>query len=89
MGSLPERSDAYTIAKPRRDAITPWLLRELHRFVLYAPFYAAHAIGAYEAEGIEVELLRIASGPGKAEAARTLLACGEADVMWMGPIRAS
>jgi hypothetical protein len=32
-------------------------LYENFRFLLYAPFYAAHAIGAYAAEGLEVELL--------------------------------
>jgi NitT/TauT family transport system substrate-binding protein len=58
-------------------------LFENYRFVLYAPFYAAHAIGAYRDEGLEVELLA-SPGPGKAEAA---LAAGDADVMWMGPIR--
>jgi NitT/TauT family transport system substrate-binding protein len=58
-------------------------LFENYRFVLYAPFYAAHATGAYEAEGIEVELLP-SPGPGRAEAA---LISGDADVMWMGPIR--
>jgi NitT/TauT family transport system substrate-binding protein len=58
-------------------------LYENYRFVLYAPFYAAHATGAYAAEGLEVELLP-SPGPGKAEAA---LLAGEADVMWMGPIR--
>ena len=58
-------------------------LFENYRFVLYAPFYAAHATGAYEAEGLSVELLP-SPGPGKAEAA---LAAGEADVLWMGPIR--
>ncbi|HEV2189474.1 MAG TPA: ABC transporter substrate-binding protein [Stellaceae bacterium] len=58
-------------------------LYENYRFVLYAPFYAAHATGAYEAEGLEVELLP-SPGPGRAEAA---LVAGEADVMWMGPIR--
>ncbi|MGE5272062.1 MAG: ABC transporter substrate-binding protein [Thiohalocapsa sp.] len=58
-------------------------LLENYRFVLYAPFYAAHAIGAYAEEGLEVELLPSA-GPGKAEAA---LLSGEVDVLWMGPIR--
>jgi len=58
-------------------------LFENYRFVLYAPFYAAHATGAYEAEGLEIELLP-SPGPGKAEAA---MLAGEADVMWMGPIR--
>jgi NitT/TauT family transport system substrate-binding protein len=58
-------------------------LFENYRFVLYAPFYAAHATGAYAAEGLDIELLP-SPGPGRAEAA-TL--AGEADVMWMGPIR--
>ncbi|MGE0258110.1 MAG: ABC transporter substrate-binding protein [Alphaproteobacteria bacterium] len=58
-------------------------LFENYRFVLYAPFYAAHATGAYAAEGLDVELLP-SPGPGKAEAA---LAAGEIDVIWMGPIR--
>lgn len=58
-------------------------LYENYRFVLYAPFYAAHALGAYEAEGIEVELVS-SPGAGKAEAA---LIAGEAEAMWMGPIR--
>lgn len=58
-------------------------LYENYRFVLYAPFYAAHAIGAYETEGLAVELVE-SPGPGRAEAA---LAAGEVDVLWMGPIR--
>jgi len=58
-------------------------LYENYRFVLYAPFYAAHALGAYEEAGVEVELLP-SPGPGKAEAA---LLAGEAEAMWMGPIR--
>jgi NitT/TauT family transport system substrate-binding protein len=58
-------------------------LFENYRFVLYTPFYAAHALGAYAAEGVEVELLP-SPGPSKAEAA---LIAGEVDVMWMGPIR--
>ncbi len=58
-------------------------LLENYRFVLYAPFYAAHATGAYAEEGLDVELLP-SLGPGRAEAA---LAAGEVDVGWMGPIR--
>ena len=58
-------------------------LFENYRFVLYAPFYAAHAIGAYADEGLAVELLP-SPGPGRAEAA---LAAGEVDIVWMGPIR--
>jgi NitT/TauT family transport system substrate-binding protein len=58
-------------------------LFENYRFVLYAPFYAAHALGAYGDEGLAVELMP-SPGPGRAEAA---LAAGDADVLWMGPIR--
>src|SRR5579862_1596834 len=63
----------------------PYRLRlyENYRFVLYAPFYAAHALGAYDAEGVVVELLP-SPGPGRAEAA---LLAGDADVLWMAPIR--
>jgi NitT/TauT family transport system substrate-binding protein len=58
-------------------------LYENHRFVLYAPFYAAHAIGAYTAEGLAVELL---PSPGVGLAERALLD-GAVDVIWAGPMR--
>jgi NitT/TauT family transport system substrate-binding protein len=58
-------------------------LLENYRFVLYAPFYAAHTTGAYEAEGLEVELLP-SPGAGRAEQA---LIDGAADVLWAGPMR--
>ena len=58
-------------------------LYENYRFVLYAPFYAAHAIGAYQAEGLEVDLLP-SPGTGKAEQA---LIDGAVDVIWAGPMR--
>jgi NitT/TauT family transport system substrate-binding protein len=58
-------------------------LFENYRFALYAPFYAAHALGAYAGEGVDVDLLA-SPGPGKAEAA---LLAGEVEAMWMGPIR--
>lgn len=58
-------------------------LFENYRFVLYAPFYAAHAIGAYEREGLEVALLP-SPGPGRAEQA---LIEGAAEFMWAGPLR--
>jgi NitT/TauT family transport system substrate-binding protein len=58
-------------------------LFENYRFVLYAPFYAAHAIGAYEKEGLDVTLLP-SPGPGRAEAA---LIEGAAEFMWAGPLR--
>ena len=65
------------------DTVYRLRLFENYRFVLYAPFYAAHATGAYEAEGLDVEL-RSSPGPGRAEAA---LVAGDIDVLWMGPIR--
>ena len=58
-------------------------LFENYRFVLYAPFYAAHAIGAHEKEGLSVELLP-SPGTGKAERA---LVDGAVDVIWAGPMR--
>ena len=58
-------------------------LYENYRFVLYAPFYAAHAIGAYAAEGLAVERL---PSPGAGLAEQALLD-GEVDVLWAGPMR--
>jgi NitT/TauT family transport system substrate-binding protein len=58
-------------------------LYENYRFVLYAPFYAAHATGAYAAEGLDVDLA-MSPGTGKAEAA---LIDGAVDVIWAGPMR--
>ena len=58
-------------------------LLENHRFVLYAPFYAAHAIGAYFAEGLAVDLL---PSPGIGLAEQALLD-GTVDVLWAGPMR--
>lgn len=58
-------------------------LFENYRFVLYAPFYAAHATGAYSAEGVEVDM-SMSPGMGRTEQA---LIDGAADVMWSGPMR--
>src|SRR6266851_5155673 len=58
-------------------------LYENHRFVLYAPFYAAHTIGAYAGEGLTVELL---PSPGVGLAEQALLD-GTVDVIWAGPMR--
>jgi NitT/TauT family transport system substrate-binding protein len=58
-------------------------LFENYRFVVYAPFYAAHATGAYTAEGIEVEL---ATSPGTGRAEQALID-GAVDVLWAGPMR--
>lgn len=58
-------------------------LYENYRFVLYAPFYAAHATGAYAAEGLEVEL---SPSPGAGLAEQALVE-GAVDVIWAGPMR--
>jgi len=59
------------------------ILSENFRALFYAPFYAAHATGAFQRAGVEVEL-RPSADP--LEAARALRA-GEVDVMWGGPLR--
>jgi len=61
----------------------PIRLSENFRALFYAPFYAAHAIGAYQAEGVDVELLP-SSDPARTAAA---LRNGEIDAMWGGPLR--
>ena len=58
-------------------------LFETFRAVFYTPFYVAHALEAYKAEGVDVRL-ETASDP--AETASGLLS-GAADVSWGGPMR--
>jgi NitT/TauT family transport system substrate-binding protein len=58
-------------------------LSENFRALFYTPFYAAHAIGAYEAEKVEV---RLRESPDPARTAADLRA-GRIDVMWGGPLR--
>ncbi len=58
-------------------------LSENFRALFYTPFYAAHATGAYAAEGVDVTF-RLSSDP--AQAAESLRS-GEVDVMWGGPLR--
>ena len=58
-------------------------LSENFRALFYAPFYAAHGIGAFKAEGVEVAH-RDTANPGQATA--DLLA-GRTDAMWGGPLR--
>jgi len=58
-------------------------LSENFRALFYAPFYAAHAIGAYQSEGVGVTLV---SSPDPARTAAALRA-GDVDVMWGGPLR--
>ncbi|MBT4486910.1 MAG: ABC transporter substrate-binding protein [Rhodospirillaceae bacterium] len=57
-------------------------LFEPFRAVFYTPFYAAHALDAYGAEGVEVEM--VTAG---AEATVSGLIDGATDVTWGGPMR--
>jgi NitT/TauT family transport system substrate-binding protein len=58
-------------------------LAENFRALFYAPFYAAHALGFYKGEGVEIELL---PSPAPAAAAPALLD-GTVDLTWGGPMR--
>jgi NitT/TauT family transport system substrate-binding protein len=58
-------------------------LMENFRAVFYAPYYATHALGLYQREGVEVELLT-SDAPG--DAVPKLLG-GSIDVTWGGPMR--
>jgi NitT/TauT family transport system substrate-binding protein len=58
-------------------------LQETLRGLLYTPYYAALALGAYRREGVAVEFV---TAPSPAEAA-TALFDGRADIAWGGPMR--
>jgi hypothetical protein len=57
-------------------------LFEPFRAVFYTPFYAAHALDAYGAEGVDVRM--VTAG---AEATVSGLIDGSTDVSWGGPMR--
>jgi NitT/TauT family transport system substrate-binding protein len=61
----------------------PVTLIENFRAVFYSPFYAAFALGAYEAENIEVILK---SSPGPDETLKSVVS-GTGQVSWGGPMR--
>lgn len=61
----------------------PVTLIENFRAVFYAPFYAAFALGAYEAEGVDVRLEMSAA----ADKTLTGLLTGTGHVSWGGPMR--
>jgi NitT/TauT family transport system substrate-binding protein len=61
----------------------PVKLAENFPALFYAPFYAAHALGLYREQGVEVELVR-SRAPGDGVAA---LLRGEVDISWGGPMR--
>lgn len=56
---------------------------ESFRAVFYTPFYLPHALGAYEAEGLDVQL---GSSP-SLDLVASHLKDGHADVYWGGPMR--
>ena len=58
-------------------------LIENFRAVFYTPFYAAFALNAYEAEGVEVQRVMSTTPAETAQALRS----GRGDVAWGGPIR--
>ncbi len=60
----------------------PLTLFEPFRAVFYTPFYAAHALDAYGAEGVDVQM--VTSG---AEVTVSGLISGDTDVTWGGPMR--
>ena len=58
-------------------------LIENFRAVFYAPFYAAEALGAFAAEGLDVRMVT----SGAAEKTLVSLQAGAGDVSWGGPLR--
>jgi NitT/TauT family transport system substrate-binding protein len=58
-------------------------LKENFRAIFYAPYYAAHALGFFAREGVEVELID-SNAPGDAIAG---LIDGSVDLTWGGPMR--
>jgi NitT/TauT family transport system substrate-binding protein len=70
-------------AGKRRERLDMLVLAENFRALFYAPFYAAFALGSYQAEGVAVTLR---PSPDPASTAADLLA-GTADAMWGGPQR--
>jgi NitT/TauT family transport system substrate-binding protein len=58
-------------------------LVENFRALFYAPFYATQALGAYRAEGLQVDMIT----SGGAEQTLQILAAGGAQVSWGGPMR--
>jgi NitT/TauT family transport system substrate-binding protein len=61
----------------------PIVLQETLRGLLYAPYYAALALGAYRHEGVAVEFV---TAPSPTQAAAALFE-GTVDVAWGGPMR--
>ncbi|HEX2940371.1 MAG TPA: ABC transporter substrate-binding protein, partial [Rhodopila sp.] len=58
-------------------------LSENFRALFYTPFYAAQALGAFAAQGVEIDF-RLSTDPNRTAVA---LRSGAVDVMWGGPLR--
>ncbi|HEX2940827.1 MAG TPA: ABC transporter substrate-binding protein [Rhodopila sp.] len=58
-------------------------LSENFRALFYTPFYAAQALGAFAAQGLEIDF-RLSTDPNRTAVA---LRSGVVDVMWGGPLR--
>ncbi|MCW5604180.1 MAG: ABC transporter substrate-binding protein [Burkholderiales bacterium] len=58
-------------------------LIENFRALFYAPFYATFALGAFEAEGLDIEI----KTPKEIGNSHRALAAGDAEVSWGGPMR--
>lgn len=69
-------------AAPKACGVSLTLV-ENFRAVFYSPFYAAIALGAYEAEGVDVHLRMSAAAD---QTLKTILA-GSGQVSWGGPMR--
>jgi NitT/TauT family transport system substrate-binding protein len=71
--------------QPRLKNIAPMRIKlaENFRAVFYAPFYATQALGYYDREGIDIELVN-SSVPGDGVAG---LLDGTVDITWGGPMR--
>jgi NitT/TauT family transport system substrate-binding protein len=71
------------ISRQKISQTMPIKLAENFRAVFYAPFYATQALGYYDREGVEIELVN-SSVPGDGVAG---LLDGTVDITWGGPMR--
>jgi NitT/TauT family transport system substrate-binding protein len=83
LSRLPAAAAPKTIKLSSREAVMPIRLAENFRALFYAPYYAMTALGFYDREGVDVELVTSAA-PG---AAIEGLFNGTIDIAWAGPMR--
>src|SRR5690349_14682141 len=75
--------DPVRQSRPQELQLMPIRLMENFRAVFYAPYYAIHALGFYEREKVEVELITF-QAPGDAV---PKLFDSQIDLTWGGPMR--